>query len=245
MVLGKKAKQKEKKVSPQELEAKAEQPDAQNETQAIPAADDTGIDATSESTDVEAPVVATADQIVTEAADSPEMDKLKDRILRLQADFDNYRKRVAREYVENRMRANQDLIEALLTPVDHLDRALEAMGAGSAEDNPFLQGVKLVRSEFLSTLERFGLKLIEALGQPFDPEQHEALGMVPSDTCEEGNVAAQIRAGYTLNGRLLRATQVVVAAAQSLPVSADADEAAESTDAGGAESPADAEGTEV
>jgi molecular chaperone GrpE len=142
-----------------------------------------------------------------------EADVLKDRLLRLQADFDNFRKRMARERQETIARANEDLLEALLTPVDHLDRALDVMQKGVAESDPCLQGVRLVRSELRAVLDRFGLKPIETQGKPFDPSIHESLGWASVAGVAEGHVAAEVRAGYLLNGRLLRAAQVMVGAA--------------------------------
>ncbi|MCL1857006.1 MAG: nucleotide exchange factor GrpE [Kiritimatiellaeota bacterium] len=137
--------------------------------------------------------------------------KLKDRLLRLQADFDNYRKRMAREFIENREQAAKDVMEAMLTPLDHLDHALSSLAKTAGEQDPSYQGVRLVRTEFRSVMERFGLKGIETLGKAFDPTLHEALGAIPSAEAKEGDVAIEVRAGYMLGNRVLRAAQVMVA----------------------------------
>ena len=139
-----------------------------------------------------------------------ETDVLKDRLLRLQADFDNYRKRMAREYSENRANANKDLLEALLTPIDHMDHVIASMLKITDKSDPFLQGVQLVRTELKTALERFGLKFMPTVGEVFNPELHEALGIVPSKDVEEGHIVAEVRTGYWLNNRVLRAAQVMV-----------------------------------
>ena len=144
-------------------------------------------------------------------AEADEAAQLKDRLLRLQADFDNYRKRMAREFIENRQQASKDIAEAMLMPLDHLDHALLSMAKLSGEQDPSYQGVKLVKAEFRTVLEKFGLKVIETQGKAFDPAQHEALGVVPTEGAKEGDIVAEVRAGYTLGGRVLRAAQVMVA----------------------------------
>jgi len=183
----------------------------------------------------DAPTAAPADECASDAAaaadecaEPSECEVLRDRLLRLQADFDNYRKRMLRERQEIILRANEDLLEALLTPLDHMDRAVAVMNGSVRADDPCLQGILLVRSELKSTLERFGLKSVAASGEVFDPELHEALGLLPaSGEMVEGQVAAEVRAGYTLNGRLLRAAQVMVAGAPAEPEAPASDEAGE------------------
>lgn len=176
---------------------------------------DAGVEATAPSPDSQPSAEShDAAPAAAECAPAPapsEADVLRDRLLRLQADFDNYRKRMARERQETILRANEDLLEALLTPVDHMDRALEVMAGSVKDDDPCLQGVRMVRTELRNVLDRFGLKAVETQGRPFDPALHEALGLVPSSGVAEGHVAAEVRAGYLLNGRLLRAAQVMVA----------------------------------
>ncbi len=145
------------------------------------------------------------------AAPAAEMDQLKERLLRLQADFDNYRKRMARERQETIALANADLLSELLTPLDHMDRAIEAMARSAGEDDACVQGIRLVRTELMGTLDRFGLQRMQPCGQPFDPSRHEALGWAQASGVDNGQIAAELRAGYLLNGRVLRAAQVLLA----------------------------------
>ena len=127
--------------------------------------------------------------------------------LRLAADFDNYRKRVAREYVEVTARANERLLNELLPVLDDLERALEA--AVSHEEAKLEEGVQLVHRSLASLLERHGLSEIEAEGA-FDPHVHEALLSQPGEGAESGTVLQVIQKGYRLGDRVLRPTRVIV-----------------------------------
>ncbi len=160
------------------------------------------------------PPVVPGENSAPATPDQPsEADRLKDRLLRLQADFDNYRKRMVRERMETMALANAELLSDLLTPLDHMERAISLMQQTAGRDDALLQGIRLVRTEWLAAMERFGLKaMTEIEGRRFDPTQQEALGMAAAPGVEEGHVAAVVRAGYTLNGRVLRAAQVMVAA---------------------------------
>jgi len=145
-----------------------------------------------------------------------EFDVLKDRLLRLQADFDNYRKRHAREFLETRASMHKDVLEALLTPLDHLDHALASMEKSIGNGDPNFKGVKLIQAELQGVLDKFGLQRMETMGKEFDPMLHEALGTLPATKdIPDGHVVAEVRAGYTLNGKTLRAAQVMVAQAVS------------------------------
>ena len=127
--------------------------------------------------------------------------------LRLAADFDNYRKRVAREYVEVTARANERLLNELLPVLDDLERALEA--ATSHEEAKLEEGVQLVHRSLAGLLERHGLKEIEAEGA-FDPHVHEALLSQPGQGAEPGTVLQVVQKGYRLGDRVLRPTRVLV-----------------------------------
>jgi molecular chaperone GrpE len=130
--------------------------------------------------------------------------------LRLAADFDNYRKRVAREQVDLTRRANERLLNELLPVLDDLERALAA--AEQHEEAKLEEGVRLVQRELADALEREGLAEIETNGV-FDPPVHEALLSQPSDA-EEGSVIEVVQKGYRLGDRVLRPARVVVAAPQ-------------------------------
>jgi molecular chaperone GrpE len=146
-----------------------------------------------------------------EAQPTPESElaAMKERYLRLMADFDNFRKRQIREREEWIKRANESLLTDFLPVVDHLHIALSKEADTSA---PFVAGVKMVYDQFVAALEKNNVVPVDAKGQPFNPEWHEALSQVPSDTVPANEVIEQFRRGWSLAGRLLRPAQVIVSA---------------------------------
>ncbi len=146
-------------------------------------------------------------------ADKPKED-LENRLLRLQADFDNFRKRVARERGETYARANEDLMTEIIPVIDHLDMAVQA---ARDHDCPpgLVDGVSLVGDQFKGVLAKFGLEPIDAKGKEFDPNEHEAILHLPSEDVAENMVVEQTRLGYKLKGRILRAAQVVVSSGKA------------------------------
>jgi molecular chaperone GrpE len=133
----------------------------------------------------------------------------EDRLLRLAAEYDNYRKRTAKEFEYLCLNANENLITKLLDTLDNLERALDS--AKSSNDfESFHKGVELIYTHLKELLEKEGLKEIEAVCQPFDPNYHEAVTQCESDQHEEGIVADQMCKGYMLNEKLLRPSKVVV-----------------------------------
>jgi molecular chaperone GrpE len=142
-----------------------------------------------------------------------EAEALRDQYLadlkRVAADFDNYRKRVAREREALAARAHAGLVEAILPVLDDLGRALEA--AGLHEEARLEDGVRLVHRQLSDVLAREGLQEIPTDG-PFDPHVHEALAAIPSEA-EEGTILEVVQPGYLLGDRVLRPARVVVAAA--------------------------------
>jgi molecular chaperone GrpE len=131
-----------------------------------------------------------------------------DSYLRLAADFDNYRKRVAREQVEWTSRANERLLNELLPVLDDLERALEA--AAEHEEAKLEEGVRLVHRSLLGLVERHGLSEIKAEGA-FDPHVHEALLAQPGEGAEQGAVLQVLQKGYRLGDKVLRPARVIVA----------------------------------
>jgi molecular chaperone GrpE len=131
-----------------------------------------------------------------------------DAYLRLAADFDNYRKRVARDQAELFSRANERLLNELLPVLDDLERALEA--ASHHEEAKLEEGVELVHRSLSALLARHGLTEIETEGA-FDPHVHEALLAQPADGAEEGAVLQVLQKGYRLGDRVLRPARVIVA----------------------------------
>lgn len=146
------------------------------------------------------------------AALAAERDDLKDRLLRMTAEFDNYRKRVDRERRELSEAAAADLIRDLLPIIDDLERAMAA-AQGQASDSALLRGVELTHRQLLEQLRRRGVEPVSSLGQMFDPEVHEAVGSVPANGRPDGEIVSEFRRGYRAGGRLLRAAMVQVAKA--------------------------------
>ena len=134
---------------------------------------------------------------------------LEDRLLRTAADFDNYKKRAAREREEYVRLVNERLVKELLPILDDLERALAAVR--EHEEATVEEGVRLVHRSLASLLERNGVKEIETNGK-FDPHVHEALLSQPSEA-EEGSVIDVVQKGYTLGDRVVRPARVVIAAA--------------------------------
>jgi molecular chaperone GrpE len=128
---------------------------------------------------------------------------------RAQADFDNFRKRAARETAAAGVRAKASLATKLLPVLDNLERALASAGEG---EEGLAEGVKLVHSELVAALERSGVKPIEADGEAFDPNVHEALSTRSENGAEAGQVLDVVQKGYRLEGTVLRPARVVVAA---------------------------------
>jgi molecular chaperone GrpE len=136
-----------------------------------------------------------------------ERDEYLAHLQRTQAEFDNYRKRTLRDQTAHLERAAGTLIEQLLPVLDSFELAL---GSGGTDVERLRKGVELVYGEFLGALEKAGLERIEALGKPFDPEEHEAVMHVDDDGGEPG-VRDVVRSGYRFKGRVLRPAMVKVA----------------------------------
>lgn len=133
----------------------------------------------------------------------------KDRVLRLQAEMENLRTRTAREINEERRYAAMPVVRGLLPVVDNIDRAIEA-AEQSGEATPLLEGFKLVRQQLLTVLEQQNCKPIPAVGEPFDPQIHEAILQQPSDEQPANHVLQETQTGYQLHDRVVRASQVIV-----------------------------------
>ncbi len=135
---------------------------------------------------------------------------------RTQADFENYRKRVAKESRAASERGAVGLAKELLPALDNLDRALDEAGGGASgeggQGGPLLEGVKLVRSELAAALARCGIESFNPVGETFDPSQHEAVATVPQDEQPSGTVVEVYQRGYRLGGSVIRPARVVVAA---------------------------------
>jgi molecular chaperone GrpE len=191
----KKQKQKKKSATPKDSEKDSS------------AADSAAAGEDSECTEPES---ADADDKSAAADDKvPDREVLEDRLLRLQADFENFKKRTHRERGELVRRAAENLMTELLPILDHFELGFE--NASNHEANPaVVEGFRIVYDQMVSGLKKHGLEPIDAMGQAFDPHLHEAITHLPSEDRPADSVIQQTRRGYMLGDRLLRAAQVVV-----------------------------------
>jgi molecular chaperone GrpE len=134
-----------------------------------------------------------------------------DRLLRVSAEFENYKKRSSRELEEFRKFANQSLIKELLSVVDNLELAMNSAGGHETIDRGLLQGLEMTHREILKVFERFSVKPIIARGEVFDPAFHEAVMQEETDEFEANTVVNELQKGYLIHERLLRPSMVVVA----------------------------------
>jgi molecular chaperone GrpE len=156
-----------------------------------------------------APAAATDMEAQLEAA-RQEATEAKDQMLRYAAECDNFKKRLERERCNSLMFAEECIIRELLPTIDNLERALD-QGKTTQDSATLLEGVEMTRKGLVVTLEKFGLRALAAVGQPFDPNIHEALATGVSDTVPVNHVMQEYEKGYLFKDRLLRAAKVVVA----------------------------------
>ncbi len=132
---------------------------------------------------------------------------------RAQADFDNYRRRMTREIAAAEVRGVGKLVKELLPALDNLDRALAAAeSAPGGEEHHLTEGIRLVQAELAAALQRVGIEGYDPKGEPFDPNEHEAMASQPSEEAEAGTVVEVYQQGYRINGAVLRPARVIVAA---------------------------------
>jgi len=155
------------------------------------------------------PQAQSEEQIQTESLEA-ERDDLLARLQRVSADYLNYQKRVQRDIEEAREFANAELIKALLSVLDDMDRGLAAGRENHDADDPLLLGMEMVHKKALETLAKFGLVRIDSEGKPFDPEEHSAMMQELSDEHPEQTVLRELQTGYKLKGRTIRPSSVVV-----------------------------------
>ncbi len=152
-----------------------------------------------------------------------EIEANKDRILRISAEFENYKKRSAKEMDDFRKFANETLFKQLLTVVDNLERAISS-GEECSDAEALLKGIKMTHKEIMKLFETFNVKPVEAHGKPFDPVFHQAVSQQESDEYPENTVINELQKGYTLHDRLLRPSMVVVSKASTSKASAKDDQ---------------------
>jgi molecular chaperone GrpE len=197
--------------------AAAEEVEAEEQEQVVTERADEAHEADDEEPDeaTEAsPEEAAAEEAATIAADleaaRAEAESYLDDLRRLQADFDNYRKRTLREQTARAASASQALVTRLLPVLDNFELAVSA-AEQSRDFDRMLKGVEMVFGELREVLQGEGLVKIEAEGKPFDPERHEAVVAVEQEDAEPGMVVDIVRAGYELRGKVLRPAMVRVA----------------------------------
>jgi molecular chaperone GrpE len=197
-------------------EGKSVFPDTSSEANTVEGGEDIEVDTdeTEEIEEIETPEPEELEPVdrlqkELEAAQS-EATEYYDRWIRLAAEFDNYRKRMSRQFEDVIKGANENLIEQLLPVLDNFERALNH--AQQEQDNAvsFAQGVALIFGQFKKVLEGAGLRAMEAEEKPFDPEYHDAMMQMESEDHDSGTVLEVIEQGYLLNGRVLRHAKVVV-----------------------------------
>jgi len=152
-----------------------------------------------------------------------ELEVAKDRYLRLQADFDNFRRRTLRERQELQTYGHENFVKDLLPTVDNLERTLDHAAGNQGEEilTGLIEGVELVLRELLAVMKKHGITPVEAQGKTFDPSYHEAMSQVPDDTVPANTVLDVFQTGYELRNRLLRPARVIVSTriAQQSPTS--------------------------
>lgn len=183
----------------------------------------------SESTDIENRVLQEIDTDETkedEAKKAPvnleekvkelekEVEKNHDRLLRVSAEFENSKKRSAREIADFKKFANERFAKALLSVVDNLDRAIESSSKDDNSNCSVVEGVTMTRQEILKVFEQFGIKPLDAVGKAFDPVFHQAVHQEVSEDYPENTVLQEFQKGYMIHDRLLRPAMVVVSMAK-------------------------------
>lgn len=157
----------------------------------------------------EATAVPTVDLGATLAAKEKEAERLQDRLLRLQAEFDNFKRRAARDKAEFLKFANESVLLEMLPVLDNLERGL-ASARAEAGATSLVEGIDMVARLFRAALEKFGVRPIQAVGAAFDPAVHQAVAQVEVAAGEDNQVLEEIQRGYLLEGRVLRPSMVKV-----------------------------------
>lgn len=139
-----------------------------------------------------------------------ECKEMGDKYLRVLAEMDNYRKRVAREQADSVKYANEKILSDLLTVVDNLDRAI-VHSKDKKDFGSLIDGLDLTLKEFRGVMDKYGVKGIETIGETFDPEKHHAVSIVESETHQDNSIVDEFRKGYILNDRVIRHSLVSVA----------------------------------
>jgi molecular chaperone GrpE len=211
-----------------------ENQDSTPETDQHADAPEAAAEATSETAPAPEPPPTAEERVVVLEAEKAE---LRDRMLRIAADFDNWKKRSRKELTDTEARSKEQVLRDLLEVVDNLERANASWGEGKESDPRAIRdGVDLVLRQFRSKLERYQVRPVDSKGAPFDPRFHEAISQAPTADAKPGSILHELQKGYMIGDRLLRPAMVVVAVAP--PTSAPAEKSAESA-AGDGSNPSD------
>ncbi len=163
------------------------------------------------------------------AALAAERDKLKDQLLRTAADFDNFRKRSKRDLEDAAARSREEILREILPVIDNLERAVSA-AVNATDAKSVADGVSMVLKQFEDIGNRVGIERVKSVGERFDPQIHDAVQQMESAEHEAGTIIAEVLPGYSLRGRLVRPSMVVVARppsqakASAPPPAADSEE---------------------
>ena len=187
----KRAKKKKRKRSPEEADTGRRKPTEQEILQRLLEKNDVILQLSKKNIETEAKLRA-----------------MTDRRMELTAEFENYRKRTRKEWELLRDQTRAEVIIEILNVVDDFERAMAALGD---QDDKFVQGVRLIHHNLITTLERFGVRKLIALGQPFDPNYHMAVAQIDSETVESSHVVEIIQEGYVMDGNVIRPANVVIA----------------------------------
>ncbi len=158
----------------------------------------------------ELPIDVEATELTAEEKAKIELAELKDKYLRLYADFENFRRRTAKERLDLVSTANADTVKAVLPIIDDFQRAMQSFDS-TTEVKPLKEGVELIYNKFYKTLEMKGLKPMKTMGLPFDAEYQESIAQLPAPSSElKGMVVDEVEKGYLLNDKVIRYAKVVV-----------------------------------
>jgi len=215
--------------------------DSENKDEASPGNGAAPEEEAKASADAPAPEAAPAEEPAVDPLEAAKEEnaRMRDKLLRTAADFDNFRKRSRRELADGEARAREDLLRELLPVFDNLDRAMQHAESATSVQS-LADGIRMVQRQFLDTLTKLQVVRLEAVGKPFDPAVHEAIQHVETTEHPPGTVAAEAQSGYRHGERLLRPALVVVAKAPAQPsVPPPETETAEADSAKESESPAE------
>lgn len=206
-------KSKENKMAKKENEKKAEQEAQQNANQVAENDSDTNVEVKIDKTEEDESSAADEIELSEVEKLTNRVAELEDKLLRSAAEFDNYKKRIARSYDDMIRSSGDRIFFELLDIVDNFERALNTDEKASFES--LQEGTRLIFNQMTGLLEKHNIKPIEALGKPFDPNLHEALMQVPSDEYDEGIVALEISKGYSQDKRVIRHSKVGVSSGRA------------------------------